>query len=476
MGLSVMRITSIPMIFLLTSQASRIPSPVPYVHPVVLCAVLAAGALILFLPRKHIIVPLLGAALLIPFDQVILVGPFHWTMLRVIILLGWLRVLARTLAPRQPLLSGGLNAMDKALMLWAAVAAFNIFLLWQSSAAFINQLGALYNVFGIYFLLRILVRDNQDAGLATRTLTWLAVGVAAMMLLELASGERMYAALGGSRPHGGETLWERLGALRAVAGFGNPVSAGVFGATLMPLSLALWWKGNRRTAAAGLCAASVIVAASVSSTPVLAYLAAMLGLLLWPLRRHLRLLRWSAAISLIGLQLLMNAPVWALIQRAGVVGGSSGYHRYILVDRFFQHFWDWWLLGTRHAGEWGYLSNDIANQYVGIGESAGLLPLLLFIAAIVYAFKYLGRARQAAENNHDRRFLWAVGCALFAHVVAFFGLSYFDQLIVSWYALLAIISAVAVPLAHGQEQPSRQELHPAETTWIEGFAPCRSNE
>lgn len=457
------------------SPTSLEGAPASYVHPVVLCAVLAAGASILLLPRRHIIVPLLGAALFIPLDQVILIGPLHWTMLRVIVLLGWIGVLARTLAPRQPLLSGGLNAMDKALMLWAAVAAFNIVLLWHTPAAFINQLGALYNVFGIYFLLRILVRDNRDAGRAMQTLTWIAVGVAAMMMLDLASGERMYATLHGSRPHGGEALWGRLGALRAVAGFGNPVSAGVFGATLMPLSLALWWKGNRRTAVAGLCAASLIVAASVSSTPVLAYLAAMLGLFLWPLRRHLRLLRWSAAISLLGLQLLMNAPVWALIQRGGVVGGSSGYHRYILVDRFFQHFWDWWLLGARHAGEWGYLSNDIANQYVGIGESAGLLPLLLFIAAIVYAFKYLGRARQAAENSSDRHFLWAVGCALFAHVVAFFGLSYFDQLIVSWYALLAIISAVAVPVAHRQ-QLARQELHPAETMCSEGFASCRVNE
>jgi hypothetical protein len=445
------------------------------VHPAVLCAVLAAGALILLLPRKYIIVPLLGAALLIPFDQVILIGPLHWTMLRVIVLLGWIRVLARTLAPRQSLLRRGLNTMDKALMLWAAAAGLNIVLLWHSSAALINQLGALYNVFGIYFLLRFLIRDKEDARRVIRTLTWVGVAVAAMMLFELASGERMYAALGSSPRNGGEALWGRLGALRAVAGFGNPVSAGVFGATLMPLSLALWWKGNRRTALMGLCAANVIVAASVSSTPVLACLAAILGLLLWPLRPHLRLLRWSAVISLIGLQLVMNAPVWAFIQRAGLVGGSSGYHRYILVDRFFRHFWDWWLLGARDAGEWGYLSYDIANQYVGIGESAGLVPLLLFIAAIVYAFKYLGRARQAAENSSDRRFLWAVGCGLFAHVVAFFGLSYFDQLIVSWYALLAIISAVAAPLAHGQ-QPATQELHPAETGWSEGLASCRSSE
>jgi len=421
--------------------------PDPYVHPLVLCAMLAAGALILLLPRRQVIVPLMAASVLIPFDQVVLIGPLHWTMLRVLVLLGWVRVLAGALSS-QRLLDSGLNAVDKMLILWAGISAFNIVLLWHSSAALINQLGALYNAFGIYFLLRFLIRDEEDAQRAIRTLTALGVAVAGIMLLEQAGGERLYAALGSGPQESGKALWERLGALRAVAGFGNPVSAGVFGATLMPLSLALWWKDHKSAAAAGFCAASVIVICSLSSTPVLAYTAALLGLCLWPLRRHLRLLRWSAVAALLGLQLVMNAPVWALIQRASVIGGSSGYHRYILVDRFFRHFGDWWLLGARHAGDWGYLSYDIANQYVGIGESAGLVPFVLFIAIIVYAFKYLGRARQLAADVADRRFLWAIGCALLANVVAFFGLSYFDQLIVVWYALLAITSAVAVPSPH----------------------------
>src|SRR6185437_11263987 len=363
--------------------------PEAYVHPLVLCAVLAAGALILLLPRRHVLVPLLATSLLIPFDQVVLIGPLHWTMLRVLVLLGWVRVLAGALS-RQRLLSNGLNTIDKLLILWAGISAFNIVLLWHSSAALINQLGALYNSLGIYFLLRCLIRNEEDAQRAMRTLTALGVVVAGIMLLEQAGGDKFYAVLRSGAQETGKSLWGRLGALRAVAGFGNPISAGVFGATLMPLSLALWWKGLKSAAAAGFCAASVIVLCSLSSTPVLAYTAALLGLCLWPLRRHLPLLRWSAVIVLLALQLVMNAPVWALIQRAGVIGGSSGYHRYILVDRFFRHFGDWWLLGARNAADWGYLSNDIANQYVGIGESAGLIPFILFIALIIYAFKHLG--------------------------------------------------------------------------------------
>jgi hypothetical protein len=119
--------------------------PDPYVHPLVIGAVLVAGALILLLPRRHVVVPLLAASLLIPFDQVVLVGPLHWTMLRVLVLLGWVRVLAGALSG-QRMLNSGFNAVDKMLIFWAGISTFNIVLLWHSSAALINQLGALYNL------------------------------------------------------------------------------------------------------------------------------------------------------------------------------------------------------------------------------------------------------------------------------------------------------------------------------------------
>ena len=40
--------------------------------------------------------------------------------------------------------------------------------------------------------------------------------------------------------------------------------------------------------------------------------------------------------------------------------------------------------------------------------------------------------------------MWALGSALFANMVAFLGISYFDQTMVAWYGLLAMISAATV--------------------------------
>jgi hypothetical protein len=184
----------------------------------------------------------------------------------------------------------------------------------------------------------------------------------------------------------------------------------------------------------------------------------------------MRLVRWGFVATLVFLHLVMKAPVWALIARVDVVGGSSGYHRYMLVDQFIRRFGDWWLLGTKVNSEWGWDMWDLANQYVAVGEVSGLLPFVFFLAIIVCGFKYVGLARKVCEEKRKKEneaFLWAIGAALFANVVAFFGISYFDQTQVVWYALLAIIPITTIPFFAQHEQAGADErvrslsFHPA---------------
>jgi CDP-diglyceride synthetase len=117
----------------------------------------------------------------------------------------------------------------------------------------------------------------------------------------------------------------------------------------------------------------------------------------------------------------------------------------MLVDQCIRHFGDWWLMGVKDTSAWGFEMWDTANQYVSTCENSGLLPFLLLIAILVYGFKYVGSARRAARKDKKTAlFMWALGSALFANMVAFLGISYFDQTIVIWYTLLAMISAATV--------------------------------
>ncbi|MBZ5539506.1 MAG: hypothetical protein LAN61_03185 [Acidobacteriia bacterium] len=417
-------------------------------NPLVAVAMVITIALICVLRRKYVIAPLLAAAFLIPMDQVIVVGPFHFMMLRVLILAGWIRLIWTKLSSKTEIFSGGMNGIDKAMILSTLIGGADIVLLWGSSGALINQLGNLYTVFGMYFLLRFLIRDEEDIERAIRVFAYVAAVIAVVMMTEQATGRNPYSFLGGPREAVRQQLMERDDRFRAMAAFAHPILAGAFGAILLPIFIGLWSRGRkfRISALVGIFAATIITIASVSSTPALTYLAGIGALCLWPLRKRMRLLRWGMVTTLVSLHLVMKAPVWALIARVDVIGGSSGYHRYFLVDQFIRHFWDWWLLGVKSYAEWGWDSWDLANQYVAVGEGSGLIPFIFFLAVIVYGFKYVGLARKAVEGDKRKEFFfWALGAALFSNVIAFFGISYFDQTVVAWYAFLAMISTATAP-------------------------------
>jgi hypothetical protein len=431
------------------SDTKKIMNPgvgATYVHPVIAFAMLSAVVLIFTLPRKHLIIPFLAAALLIPMDQVIVLGPFHFQMLRVLILFAWVRALGTGMSSGNAFLSGGMNLVDKALILWTIFTALDIFLLWQTWPAFNNQLGTLYTVLGIYLLLRFLLRNSNDVERALRALAYVIAIVAVVMVVEQATGRNPYVLFGGANEWVRQSLMSREDRFRAMGPFGHPILAGVFGATLFPLFIGLWGKSkqNRFSAGVGAAAATVITLCSNSSTPLMGYAAGILGLCLWYLRDWMRLLRWALVLTLVSLHLIMKAPVWALIGRVDVIGGNSSYHRYFLIDQCIRHFGDWWLLGTKSYAEWGWDAWDLANQYVAVAQTSGLLPLIFFIAMIVFGFRYVGRARRAcAVHSRSAFYLWALGAALFAHVVSFFGISYWDQTVVGWYALFAMIPAAA---------------------------------
>jgi hypothetical protein len=156
----------------------------------------------------------------------------------------------------------------------------------------------------------------------------------------------------------------------------------------------------------------------------------------------MRWVRWGIVLGIIALQLVMKAPFWWAIQHVDVAGGSSSWHRALLVDQFINHVDDWWLLGTKDNASWGHHTWDVANQYVAEGETGGMLAFLCFLGIIRAGFVRIGKARKCVEGNVKREWLfWALGATLFAHVVAYFGISYFDWSRIAWLIFLAMISA-----------------------------------
>jgi len=181
---------------------------------------------------------------------------------------------------------------------------------------------------------------------------------------------------------------------------------------------------------------------------------------MWPLRKKMRAVRWGIVAMLIGLQLVMKAPIWHLLTRTAGVFGGSGWHRAMLIENFVYHFFDWCLIGTKNNPNWGWSMWDVDNAYVGAGLTGGLLGFILFLAVFVYAYRMIGVARRKAEGSpRDARLIWAIGAALFANTVAFFGIVYFDQSIVAWYALLVMISVISNFAVEGQKSKLKSAIN-----------------
>jgi hypothetical protein len=446
-------------------------------NPWVLIVVVIAGLLLWFCPRNKAIFVFLTASILIPTDQVLVAGSLHFPVLRILILFGLARMVWATVFSNSKIFSCGMNGIDIALILLTTFTVVDGILLWKQWGEVVFQLGNLYTAFGLYFLLRFLIRSEEDVRLTIRVFAYLAAVVAVFMMYEHTTGRNpIYAMLGGGKAVIYGSATERNDQFRATASFAHPILAGTFGAILLPLFVGLWWKykENRKIALVGIISATVIPIAANSSTSLLGYIAGVAALCFWPFRKRMRPIRWGIVLTLVFLHLVMKSPVWSLISRIDLAGGSSSYHRYELVNQSIIHFWDWLLVGTKDYPNWGWDMWDLSNQYVSIGDLSGLIPLISFLGIIVLGFKYLGRARKASEGEKQQElFIWAIGAALFANVVAFFGITYFDQTIVAWYALLAIIgvmkgSSPAISLEEAVVRPYPANLAAAR---VPGHAP-----
>jgi hypothetical protein len=418
-------------------------------HPLVLAAMLVAVILILWLPRKHVIVPVLLAIFLVAKGQVLVLAGVHFNVYRIILLAGLARwVISRRSSP----LMGGFTSIDRVFMLWA-LSLFVVFSLqWRDPQAIIKATGDLLDALGGYFVLRFLIRDRKDALRAVRVFALIAVILGACMLNEQRTGQNIFGLLGGIR----SAPEVRDGSIRSQGTFQHSITAGSFGATLVPLLVWLWSeKKSRKLAVLGLAGATIMTWTPHSSTTVFCFVGGIVGLCMWPLRRQMFLIRLGAVAAVLGLHLVMNGPVWSLLEHINLTGSSESYHRYQLIDTFIRHFGDWWFLGTRDNGRWGWEMADTSNQFVTWGINGGLVTFILSIVLISMCFGRVGTARRAAlGRGSEQWFYWCLGACMFAHLVVFFGIDYFDQIQFSWYALIAIISMSASPVKASIVQPN----------------------
>lgn len=401
--------------------------------------IINAGMLFI-LPKRWAPLPLIAGACYMTLGQGIELGSFTFTVIRFLLAVGVVRVIIK-----KESLSGGMNSLDWLMVIWAGWAVFSSVFHNPPKSALIFRLGLIYNTCGIYFLIRIFCVTFHDVILCFFIIAILLIPVAAEMIYEKIAVYNLFSILGGIS----ESPTIREGNVRAQGPFAHSILAGTVGAVCLPLMVGLW-RFQIKMALFGMLGCLAMVFSSRSSGPILSALVAIGALFMWKLRNHIRLVRWLSVIGYLCLDLVMKAPPYYLMARIDLSGGSTGWHRAQLINSAIKHLDEWWFAGTDYTRHWmptgvSWSPNhtDITNHYLQLGVIGGLPLMILFISILWKAFYFIGKALQKSkfENLANQFFIWAIGASLFAHVVTFISVSYFDQSIVFLYITLGAIGS-----------------------------------
>lgn len=409
------------------------------------------GLLTLVLPRRYALLPLCCTTCYMTLGQKVNVETINFTMMRIMIVFGWARIVLHNEIKIRPF-----NEIDKLLVGFSLLSLATGTILESSVPGFINRAGFAFNALGVYFFARCWLRTPDDTKFIVRALAVMMGPLALAMLLEQFTAYNLFSVFGGVPA----VTVERAGRLRSQGPFAHPILAGTLGVTLIPLFAAEWFDKPRGRvfAAVGTLSGTCIAIICASSGPVMAYVFVALGFLSWHVRAHMRLVRWSLLVALIGLIVFMRSPVWFLIGRLSHVIGGTGWHRSLLIDEAVKNIGEWWFIGTLRTAHWADSNAltilpadpnmvDITNQFIYIGVNGGLFPLILFVLLITACFRRIGRALALSNSGpfYARIATWALGVALLAHLASFLSVVYFDQMIVIWYLFLAMIAQLDTP-------------------------------
>lgn len=384
--------------------------------------------------------PLLVGACYMTLGDIVTFGPFHLPSLRILIVVGLLRLVIRG-----ERLEGRMTSLDQLMVVWATWALISSLFHKDIFGVLVNRLGLVYNACGIFFLLRVFCQSQDDVVRLCRMTAFVLIPLSIEMLAEKMTGHNFFSALGGVP----EIPDIRDGKIRAQGPFAHSILAGTVGAVCLPLMISLWDR-YRKTAVAAIGACLAMIFASASSGPIMSASFAIVALFMWSLRDHMRLIRWTVLLGYIGLDIVMKAPAYYLIARIDLTGSSTSWHRAALIESALAHISEWWLVGTdftRHWMAYGVAWSgdhiDITNHYLRMGVDGGLPLMFLFIAILAKGFSFVGqKLRQVDGLSAVSPFMiWTLGASLFSHTASFISVSYFDQSFVFLYLTLAAISS-----------------------------------
>ncbi|MCP5020270.1 MAG: hypothetical protein GY930_00705 [bacterium] len=385
------------------------------IHPAALILVLVLIALTLIVKRNKAVYPIIFAACFLPAAQRLVIVGADFSMLRLLILAGMLRVFFKGEVKNYQWIK-----LDTLVTAWCVISALAYIVLWGSMGQFIFRVGQLYDILGLYLYFRVVIRKWGDVEGAVRFTILLTPVLLALFFLEKQTGKNPFHFLGAQ-----EWATIRHFRVRCQGPFPHAILAGTYFAAVLPMALALFFRPKGKAfVIRSLIGVMGLVYLCASSTPLVGVTAGFLGLAGWTLRYRMALIRMGTVAALFALHMVMEASVWHLISRMSFSKGNTAYHRFLLIDNSIRYFTEWAAIGVKGTAHWGHAMGDLTNQFVREGARGGFLSLIFFCWALAEGFSLCGKLWRRVRRNKVKRYMvWGLGTALFAHCLMFLSIS-----------------------------------------------------
>jgi hypothetical protein len=397
-------------------------------HPVGIALLVVCAITILSQKRERVIYPLVLFMVLIPGAQRIVIASIDFSFIRILVMV----LLARILIKKE----GGnfkLQKPDVILFWWMGMGILAYGLLLGPSGI-ITRTGYMLDTVGAYCVGRVYLRSSEDIKRVLLMVGLFSLPVLVFFLIERASGKNMFYVFGGIP----EYTMVRNSRLRCQGPFAHPIMAGVFWATLLPWFIGMYYGKSASKTLIFIYISSIfiIVINTASSTPVMVILFTFLGISMFKIRHKMGLIRKLLFGLIVSLHLVMKAPVWHLISRIDLSGGSTGWHRFNLIEQSINHFGEWWFVGIASTRHWSFGAQDMTNQYLLEGMRGGIIGFILYIWFIVRVYSLLGQAQRKADSKSELWFQWSSGVMLFTHTMSFLAAAYFGQANIAFFLFI----------------------------------------
>lgn len=385
--------------------------------------------------RQNLFFPFVLLSLFISQGQRISIAGIDFSLIRILTLVAFLRILGKN-----ELKFFESSPLDFPFFAWMVSSVVVFFLRERTSASLIFSVGRAVDNILLYIVFRTAFDTKEDLFEQMRKYSLLLIPVFLFFLLERFTGRNIFAYFGGVPA----ITVVRAGRLRCQGSFAHPIIGGVFIAGFLPLLYIAWRTESIKKSVymAGMILTFGIVYLTASSTPVISLGLFFMGMLMTLFIRHRSLFFPGIVLMLIALSFVMEAPVYHLISRIDLTGGSTGWHRYFLIHQAVLHFREWVFLGISTTGQWGGVLFDITNQYILEGIRGGFISLGFFLATIVTAFRLIGGALSQKPVKDDAILYWYLGVAMLQHVMNFFAVSYFGEATTLLLLHLALIGSL----------------------------------